>query len=206
MASSPLDVSIRRATQADAERLFALVNESYRGAGNWTNEQGMVGGPRVTLPQLRQLLRKADEAGEGAEEFVLAAWTGEQLVGCVEVSSTDAAASLASPGDGPRDGYLGMLSVDARVGSRGVGRKLMDAGEAACVTAFGARCVVLFVLSLRADIAAWYARRGYVSTGLSVGAAKAKEMVESLHGEAKMLVEGADFLIIRKRVVEASPA
>lgn len=205
MSAHPLEVSIKRATAADADALLSLVNESYRGSGNWTNEQGMVAGPRTTLPALRQLLRKADEEGEAAQEFVLTAWSGEQLVGCVEVSSTDAAASVASEGDGPRDGYLGMLSVDSRVGSQGIGRKLMDAGEAACASVFGTRCVVLFVLSLRADISAWYARRGYVSTGLSVGAANAKAMVESLHEDAKFLVDGADFVIIRKRL-DAAPA
>jgi len=155
----------------------------------------------VTLPQLRQLLRKADEAGAGAQEFVLCAWADEALVGCVEVSTTDAAAAVAQPGDGPRDGYLGMLSVDATVGSRGVGRQLMNAGEEACCDVFGCRCVVLFVLSLREDVKAWYARRGYENTGLSVGPAVAKKMVESCGPDAKILQEGADFLIIRKRVI-----
>jgi ribosomal protein S18 acetylase RimI-like enzyme len=99
-----------------------------------------------------------------------------------------------------------MLSVDARVGSRGVGRRLMDEGEAAACTAYGCRAVVLFVLNVRDDILAWYKRRGYEATGLSVGNAKATAMVEGLDASARFLVADADFVIIRKRVLDAEPA
>ena len=59
----PLDVAIRRATPADAVRLHELVNSSYRGASNWTHESGLVGGPRLTLEQARELLAMVGLAG-----------------------------------------------------------------------------------------------------------------------------------------------
>ena len=101
---------------------------------------------------------------------------------------------MAPPSHPPRDGYLGMLAVDARFGSRGVGRALVAAGEAAAASVYGSRAVVLFVLSVRADILAWYDRRGYVPTGLR---AEARSLIEGIHAEAKLLAD-ADFVILRR--------
>ena len=115
-------------------------------------------------------------------------------LGCIEVTTTDAAASVAAPGDPPRDGYLGMLAVDARFGSRGVGRALVAAGEAAAASTYGAAAVVLYVLSVRHDILAWYARRGYAPTGLR---AEARSLIEGIHSDAKLLAD-SDFVIVRR--------
>lgn len=110
------------------------------------------------------------------------------------MTSTDAAAAVRAPSDPPRDGYLGMLAVDGRFGSRGVGRALVAAGEAAAATTFGAVAVVLYVLAVRADILAWYARRGYAPTGLR---AEARSLIESIHSEARLLAD-SDFVIVRR--------
>jgi ribosomal protein S18 acetylase RimI-like enzyme len=66
----------------------------------------------------------------------------------------------------PACSYLGMLAVDSRHGSSGVGRALMAEGERTAAAVYGAPGVVLFVLSARKDILTWYTRRGYVDTGL----------------------------------------
>ena len=79
------------------------------------------------------------------------------------MTTTDAAVAA---GGARNDGYLGMLAVDSRFGSRGVGRALMSAGERKAKEVFGSTGVVLFVLSCRDTIMAWYQRCGYVDTGL----------------------------------------
>ncbi len=112
------------------------------------------------------------------------------------MTTTDAAAAVRAPGDPPRDGYLGMLAVDSRFGSRGVGRALVAAGEAAAADVYGAAAVVLFVLAARADILAWYTRRGYVATGLR---ADARELIAGIGNGAALLVD-TDFTIVRRRL------
>ena len=87
-----------------------------------------------------------------------------------------------------------MLAVEPRFGSRGVGRALVAAGEALSREVYGAAAVVLFVLSVRADILAWYERRGYARTGLRVEAAS---LIASIQQDAKLLVD-ADFLVLRR--------
>ena len=201
----PLDVAIRRAVPADAERLHELVNGSYRGGGNWTHESGLVGGPRLTLEQARQLLASqaaAESSGTLPASVVLVAEErAGVVVGCIEVTTSDAARSPVV------DGYLGLLAVDARVGSQGVGRALVSAGEAACFSIYGAKAVVLYVLSVRKDIQAWYARRGYVDTQLRVPAAP---LIEDISPESRLLVP-AEFMVMLRLLpeqdtVEAAPA
>ena len=205
MAAVDVSVRVRRARSSDSARLFELVNGSYRGNGNWTHEQGLVSGPRLTLAEAHGCCALAEQ--EDAHSVVLVAETlldgADYVVGCVEVTTTDAAASLAAPGDPPRDGYLGLLSVDARYGSLGIGRTLFAAGEALAFSHFRACAVVLFVLSVRADILAWYTRRGYVATGLSTDA---RSLIEGISSDAKLLVD-AEFIILRRRLpLEAAPA
>ena len=110
------------------------------------------------------------------------------------MTTTDSAAAVAAPGDPPLDGYLGMLAVDARFGSRGIGRVLMAAGEEAARHTFGAVAVVLWVLSCRDDILAWYTRRGYALTGLRT---EARSLIEGICEESELLAD-ADFVILRR--------
>ena len=93
-----------------------------------------------------------------------------------------------------------MLAVESRFGSRGVGRALVAAGEALSRDVYGCAAVVLFVLSVRDDILAWYTRRGYQRTGLRV---EARELIASIQQDAKLLVE-ADFVVLR-RVLPITP-
>jgi ribosomal protein S18 acetylase RimI-like enzyme len=201
----PLDVAIRRAVPSDASRLHELVNTSYRGAGNWTHEAGLVGGPRLTQEQARELLATqaaAESRGELPASVVLVAEErGGLVVGCIEVTTSDVARSPVV------DGYLGLLAVDARVGSQGVGRALVSAGEEGCVSVYGARAVVLYVLSVRKDIQAWYARRGYTDTGKRVPAAP---LIEEISPDSRLLVP-AEFMVMLRLLheggaVEAAPA
>ena len=87
-----------------------------------------------------------------------------------------------------------MLAVEPRFGSRGVGRALVAAGEALSRDVFGAAAVVLFVLSVRHDILAWYTRRGYAHTGLR---AEARSLIEGICEESRLLAD-ADFVILRR--------
>lgn len=187
--------AIRRAVSSDAPRLVSIVNAAYRGDGNWTHERGLVAGPRVTKEDLDATLAAAGGGGGGGGDdnvpFVLVAeLPGFGVVGCIECATIPNAA-------GGRDGYLGMLAVASGVGSRGIGGQLVTAGEAACVEHFHVSCCVMWVLSVRNDILAWYARRGYAPTGER---APARDMIEAIHSDAKLLADGADFVVVAREL------
>ena len=198
-------IALAQHSAATAQQICDLVNTAYRGerTGNWTTEAGLVAGPRVQVADVEQLLASSAAHSAAAEgtaarrgPALLVAELDGRLVGCIEVACTDAAQPA---GGGSADGYLGMLSVDGSVAGRGLGAALMAAGEALAKEAFGATGVVLFVLSCRRDIIAWYSRRGYADTGLRQ---PAEELIaQCCPGQSKLLAAGADFVILRKPLV-----
>ena len=88
-----------------------------------------------------------------AQVIVLAEQAGV-LIGCVLVA--DKGRSLA---------YLGMLTVDATVQARGLGRRLIDQAEALARDSFGASRMEMTVIVQRTELIEWYERRGYHQTG-----------------------------------------
>ena len=70
---------------------------------------------------------------------------------------------VADLGDGL--GYLGMLTVDPERQAGGLGRELLEAGEAWARDRFGARAMEMTVIARRRELIAWYERRGYALTG-----------------------------------------
>ena len=164
-------------------------------------------GPRVTADDVARLLREqATPRPDGTPPpsiVLLAELPGTSdgsFVGCIEVTTTDAAAAVAAADHPPRDGYLGMLAVAPQCGSQGIGRALVAAGERLSREVYGAAAVVLFVLSVRDDILRWYERRGYARTGLRTEAAC---LIANIQQDAKLLVD-ADFVILR-RVLPPAP-
>ncbi len=130
--------------------LHALVEGAYRGEGaraGWTHEADLLDGPRTSAAALEALIRAPDEV-------LLAALDGEAIVGCVQV--TRRAEGL---------GYLGLLTVDPRRQAGGLGRRLIGAAEAAATGRFGATRMELSVVAQRAELIAYYGRRGYRVTG-----------------------------------------
>ena len=158
-------------------------------------------GPRVTPEDVEKILREQTAPrpdGSPPPSIVLLAelpgTADGSFVGCIEVTTTDAAASVAAPHHPLLDGYLGMLAVLPEFGSQGIGRALVAEGERLSREVYGAAAVVLFVLSVRDDILRWYERRGYARTGLRVEAAS---LIASIQQDAKLLVD-ADFLVLRR--------
>ena len=137
------------ATPADAARLARHVNAAYRGDSarqGWTTEADLLDGQRIdeagvaemlALPNATMLLAH-NEAGELLGSF------HAQLKGPVV--------------------YLGMLAVAPALQTQGVGRFLLEAAESygrqhGCTTS------KMTVISVRAELIAYYVRRGYHITG-----------------------------------------
>ena len=145
------DPSIRRATHADLTELHALVERAYRGEGakaGWTHEADIIReGQRTSHDILAATI-------DDDNERLLMATEGGRIVGCVQISDR-----------GHGTTYLGLLTVDPQLQAGGVGKRLIDAAERTAVAAFEAHAMEMTVIDQRAELIAYYQRRGYHLTG-----------------------------------------
>jgi len=140
MSSKRQSFTIRLATDADAERITELINEAFRIA-----ESFFIDGNRITRKEVIEHLALG--------EFLLAE-DNDWLIGCVYLEPR-----------GERI-YLGLLSVDPKTQGRGIGSILMTAAEDRWRQR-NARFIDILIVSLRAELPAFYGKRGYVQTGTS---------------------------------------
>lgn len=143
-------LEISAATEADLGALLALIEGAYRGDSarrGWTHEADLLGGQRTDEEALAEIVRDPQQA-------MLVARAGKTVVGCVQ---------LAARGGGTA--YLGMLSVDPSSQGSGLGRRLIEAAEREAAARFGARRIEMTVIEQRAELIAYYVRRGYAATG-----------------------------------------
>jgi ribosomal protein S18 acetylase RimI-like enzyme len=148
---------LRPATSRDVEALCALVNSAYRGASSragWTTEESLLDGQRTDPASLRELLAEADsvvlvheavEPGEREPDL--------RLDACVHLERRGEAC------------YLGMLTVRPTLQAGGLGRRLLTAAEEFARRTWSSRRVEMTVIAQRAELIAWYERRGYGRTG-----------------------------------------
>jgi ribosomal protein S18 acetylase RimI-like enzyme len=144
-----MDLHIRPAAHADLPALLDLVHSAYRGdsaRGGWTHEADLLDGQRTDLAALGAMVRDTGQ-------HLLVFRDNDALRACVAL--TDKGAGLA---------YLGMLTVDPQQQAAGLGRLILAAAEDHAA-AFGARQVEMTVIAQRAELIAWYQRRGYALTG-----------------------------------------
>lgn len=147
----PDPVTIRPATRADLPAIHPIIERAYRGEtarAGWTHEADLIiDSPRTDIATLTAIVDDPDQR-------LLIADTDSGLLGCVQVTSK---------GDGLA--YLGLLCVDPGLQSAGLGKKLVSAAEACARDVFGAEAMEMTVIDKRAELIAFYERRGYVNSG-----------------------------------------
>jgi ribosomal protein S18 acetylase RimI-like enzyme len=145
-----LAYTITIASAADVPALVALVNSAYRGESSrrgWTTEEHLVGGQRTDAAVI------AREIGTPGH-VILVLREDAAVCGCV---------LLEDKAD--RTCYLGLLTVRPDLQAAGIGRRLLAAAEAWAADHFGSLYAEMTVIELRAELIAWYERRGYRATG-----------------------------------------
>jgi ribosomal protein S18 acetylase RimI-like enzyme len=141
---------IETARPEDLQPLHALIEGAYRGDAarrGWTHEADLIDGQRTDAESLAATL--ADPA-----QRILVARADDAIIGCVAL--TDKGTGIC---------YLGMLTVAPELQAAGLGRRLIEAGEEYARASFGARRIEMTVIAQRAELIAWYERRGYRRTG-----------------------------------------
>lgn len=143
-----MEYKIERATAYDVPALNKLVNSAYRGESSrkgWATEADLIGGTRIDEAAMLDLINdKNTTVLKYTEEGV--------ILGCVELRIEKD--SL----------YLGMLTVQPDLQAKGIGKKLMFAGED-FGRKQGCKKVRMTVVSVRDKLIGWYERHGYSLTG-----------------------------------------
>lgn len=166
------------ATASDAAALAQLVNSAYRGDSSragWTTEADLLGGQRTDEAALCDFVAAPPDS-----RLMLIARTGEALLACVQLERRGETA------------YLGMLTVAPTRQAGGLGRRLLEEAETQVVSRWGSRVMEMTVIAQRAELIAWYERRGYRRTG---------ETAPFPYGDARFgLPQRADlhFVVLRK--------
>ncbi|WP_271163611.1 GNAT family N-acetyltransferase [Brevundimonas intermedia] len=144
------EIAFRAATLDDVAALHPLIERAYRGEtakAGWTHEADLLFDTRTSAEELSALIADPDR-------LILMAHRHGALVGCVQVARV-----------GDDLAYLGMLTVEPTLQASGLGRRLLDAAESEAVARFAARRMEMTVIHRRAELIAWYERRGYRHTG-----------------------------------------
>lgn len=116
-----------------------------------TSEAELVGGPRITEDGMRELISSCDPASK-------------LLLAAVEADDDRAVLGsllLEKRGD---ECHLGLLSVDPRLQNRGIGRKLLAAGQQHGKDVFGCSYAGMKVVESRTELIQWYQRQGFELT------------------------------------------
>jgi ribosomal protein S18 acetylase RimI-like enzyme len=143
-------LTFRFAEPSDVAGVVALVESAYRGEASragWTTEADLLDGQRTDAEAVLAIVR-------GEIGVLLVAEDEGRLVGCCRLDQR--------VGD---VAYFGMFSVRPGEQGRGLGRRVLAHAEHVAREDWGARTMVMTVLVQRAELIAWYERRGYTQTG-----------------------------------------
>ena len=143
-------LSYRHATVTDVAAIVRLVESAYRGEASragWTTEADLLDGQRTDATAVAEMLN-------APQSTVLLAEDGGQLVGCCRLERRPGA-----------EAYFGMFSVQPLQQGEGVGRQLLAEAERIARDDWAATTMIMTVIAQRAELIAWYERRGYRRTG-----------------------------------------
>lgn len=141
-------ITFRTATPLDANELNLLVNSAYRGDSSkkgWTTEAELLGGQRTDPEKILEMINEPNSKIELAIE-------NNQILGCVYLKKESETL------------YFGMLTVNPELQSRGTGKLLIYHLENVAKN-WGCNTIRMTVISQRAELIAFYERRGYKFTG-----------------------------------------
>lgn len=141
--------TFRLATVDDVPAVVTLVTSSYRGEASragWTTEADLLDGERLDPQVLRADI-------ERPHSKVLLAERSGDLVACAHVAVEDGA------------GYFGMFAVRPDLQGAGLGKQVLGEAERVAREEWRLPAMRMTVLTARADLIAFYERRGFRRTG-----------------------------------------
>jgi GNAT superfamily N-acetyltransferase len=129
--------------------VVALVESAYRGEGSrvgWTTEADLLDGQRTDADDVRSAIDRE-------RSIVLLCERGNELVACAHVADEHGA------------GYFGMFAVSPSQQGGGVGKLVLAEAERIARDDWKLAAMRMTVIDVRAELIAFYVRRGYSPTG-----------------------------------------
>lgn len=139
----------RPAALADIPTVVALVESAYRGDASrigWTTEADLLDGQRTDADDVRTAIARD-------RSVVLLAEHDQRLVACAHVADEAGA------------GYFGMFAVIPTLQGGGVGKAVLAEAERIARDDWKLTAMRMTVIDVRAELIAFYERRGYARTG-----------------------------------------
>ena len=147
--SEPTFPVFRAAGAADIQAIVALVESAYRGDSGrrgWTTESELLDGRRTDAQAVGELVSRSGSC------MLLAERDGRLI----------ASAHVERQGE---SGYFGMFAVDPDQQGGGLGKAVLAEAERMAHEQWHCRAMRMTVIEQRAELIAWYERRGYRRTG-----------------------------------------
>ncbi|RZS38996.1 ribosomal protein S18 acetylase RimI-like enzyme [Herbihabitans rhizosphaerae] len=138
-------LTFRDAGEADIPELVPLIESAYRGEASragWTTEADYIDGQRTDSESVRSII---DAVGS---RLVTVERAGE-LVACFLLEQR-----------GPH-AYFGLFAVRPELQGSGLGKVILAEAERIAHTEWGSTEMHMTVVNVRAELIAWYERRGY---------------------------------------------
>jgi GNAT superfamily N-acetyltransferase len=162
-----MQLQFRTATPEDIPTLQALIQSAFRAQDTrpgWIDNLGLSEKFKIETEEIKSILDKPDSK-------MLLAYAANSTNAEPSMNTISEEIPVGSIGVSKRAGNLGrlfMLAVNPAYAGDGVGRQILDYGEDYCIRVWGCEKLSLNTLSVRTQLRAWYARRGYVETGDTV--------------------------------------
>ena len=142
-------LAFRAAGAADIPAIVALVESAYRGDASragWTTEADLLDGQRVDAAGVAEVVARPDSR-------VLLGESSGNLRVCCHIERQGETC------------YFGMFAVDPTLQGGGIGKQTLSEAERVARVEWKCGKMEMTVISVRDDLIAWYARRGYRRTG-----------------------------------------
>ena len=142
-----MDMKIGFAQAHETDALVDLINLAYRGSESWTGERDLISGARTDRAEISALIADAKA------QFLVLRDEAQQILGCIVAEKNGDYA------------YLGMFAINPNLQQTGLGKALL-AGAEHFARGFwrGIKGSKMTVITARAELLAYYQRRGYVQS------------------------------------------
>ena len=141
----------RGAEISDVVAVAALVESAYRGDASragWTTEADLLDGQRTDAVEVGALIARA------GSRVLLAEHVGGALLACCHIEREATARC-----------HFGLFAVSPGEQGGGLGRMMLAEAERIAREEWGCAVMAMTVIDVRAELIAWYERRGYRRTG-----------------------------------------
>ncbi|KAF5659989.1 murein transglycosylase [Fusarium heterosporum] len=166
-----MSLTFRPATPSDIPQLLPLIISAYRGPSSragWTTEADLLADERISDKALHSKITdptgvvilaftsapSSTGTSTPESEAELEGDSGSRLIACCEVLKKS-----------DNKAYFGLFAVSPKLQAGGIGRQVLEYAENHAKREWGAKTMVMHVIWTRAELIAWYMRRGYARTG-----------------------------------------